>query len=135
MEMVSNMRALAILAVLALVTAPVLAAPEAYADGIERPRPPQRARPRPRPAPVAPAPEPAPVVIERGPETVTLPESFFASTGGVGADVGAGAYSGTTVIVRGGSASTSAFAYASARSSARAGNWGGGGHGGGCGCR
>jgi hypothetical protein len=129
------MRPLAILAALALVTAPVLAAPGvSYADGIER----QRQRPqrvRPRPEPVAPAPAP---VIEQGPETVTLSSSFFAgSTGGVGADIGGGSYSSTTVIIRGGSAHASAFASASARASARGGGFGrshGHGHGG-CACR
>lgn len=133
------MRAFAILAALALAATPVLVAPSvAFADGIERPH---RPRPRPRPAPRAPAPLPIPPsapVIEEGPETVTLPGSFFAtSTGGVGADIGTGAYSSTTVIIRGGSASASAFAYATARASARGGGWGHGSHGGhgGCGCR
>lgn len=77
-------------------------------------------------------------MIERsGPETVTLSNDFFAaSSGGVGADVGAGSYNSTIVIIRGGSAHASAFAYASARASARSGGRGhsGGGHGG-CGCR
>jgi hypothetical protein len=126
------MRPLAIFAALALAVAPVLVAPPvAYADGIERPRPPRRARPRPQP--VVPAPVPPPVIIEEGPESVTLPNSFFAgSSGGVGADIGGGSYSSTTVIIRGGSAHASAFAFSSARASARA---GGRGHGGGCGCR
>ena len=130
------MRVRAILAALALVAAPAFVAPTAaYADGIERPRPPQRQRvrrpPPPRPAALVP---PAPVV-ETGPETVTLSNSFF-SGGGVGADIGVGGYySSTTVIIRGGSASASAFAYASARSSARSGGYGGGHRGGGCGCR
>lgn len=129
------MRALAMFAALALVTAPVLAVPSfAYADGIERPRQP-RPRPRPRPAPQPVAPAPAPV-IERGPETVTLSESFFAgSAGGVGADVGVGQYYSSTVVIRGSGASASAFAYASARASARGGFRGGGHKGGGCGCR
>lgn len=130
------MRVLVILAAMALVAAPVLAAPSvAYADGIERPRPP-RQRPRvrrPPPPPPAPIPTP-PLVIETGPEVVTLSNSFFAgSGGGVGADIGVGGYySSTTVIIRGSRASASAFAYASARASARGGGWG---HGGGCGCR
>jgi len=122
------MRALAILAALALVTAPVLVAPTAaYADGIERPRP----RPRPRPRRPEPPPPPPPVIIEEGPETVTLPDSFFAGGGGVGADVGLEAYysSSSTVIIRGGSAHASAFAFASARARA-----GAGGHGRGHGC-
>lgn len=131
------MRALAIFAALALVAAPVLTVPGvAYADGIERPH---RPRPRPRPVVRAPAPVPLPApVIEEGPETVTLSNAFFAgSAGGVGADIGTGAYSSTTVIVRGGSASASTFAFASARASAGVGGRGhGGGHGGGgCGCR
>jgi hypothetical protein len=77
------MRALAIFAALALVTAPVLVAPSAaYADGIERSRqrPPARQSAPPTPAPRA--------IIEQGPETVTLPESFFVGGGGVGADIG-----------------------------------------------
>lgn len=126
------MRMRAILAALALVAAPVLAAPSiAYADGIERPRPPrQRVRRPPSPPPPAP---PLPAVVDTGPETVTLSESFFAGSGGVGADIGAGGYySSTTVVVRGGRASASAFAYASARASAHGGGWG---RGGGCGCR
>lgn len=132
------MRVRAILAALALVAAPTLAAPSiAYADGIERPRPP-RPRVRRPPPPPAPIPTPPPV-IETGPEVVTLSNSFFAgSGGGVGADIGVGGYySSTTVIIRGGRASASAFAYASARASARGGGgWGhGGGRGGGCGCR
>ncbi len=81
-------------------------------------------------APVPPAP-----VVETGPETVTLSNSFFAG-GGVGADIGVGGYySSTTVIIRGSSASASAFAFASARASARGGGYGGGHGGGGCGCR
>jgi hypothetical protein len=132
------MRVRAMFAALALVAAPVLMAPGvAYADGIERPRAP-RQRPRARPAPPPPAPAPVPPpVVETGPETVTLSNSFFASSGGVGADIGVGGYySSTTVIIRGGHASASAFAYASARASARGGGWGhGGGKGGGCGCR
>jgi hypothetical protein len=130
-----SMRALAIFAALALVTAPVLVSPSvAYADGIERPRQPRPRAPRPRPAP--PAPVAPPVVVEQGPEVVTLSNSFFAgSSGGVGADIGTGYYSSSTVVVRGGSASASAFAYASARASARGGFRGGGHKGGGCGCR
>lgn len=129
------MRALAIFAALALITAPVLMAPvPAYADGIERPRAP-RPRVRPRPAP-APVPAPPPAVIEQGPETVTLSNSFFASSGGVGADIGVGGYySSSTVIIRGGSASASAFAFSSARASARGRGFGHGGGGHGCGCR
>ena len=126
------MRTLGFFTALALAAAPMAVAPSiAYADGIERPQQP-RPRPRPRPAPprVQPAP-PAPVVIEQGPETVTLPSSFFASSGGVGADIGGGAYSSTTVIVRGGSARASAFAFASASAHGYA----GGGRRGGCGCR
>lgn len=125
------MRALAMLAALALVSAPVIVTPSvAYADGIERPR----QRPRPRPRPPTPPP-PAPVIIQEGPETVTLSDSFFAG-GGVGADIGVGAYSSSTVIIRGGSAHASAFAFASARASAGAGGHFGrrGGHGGGHGC-
>lgn len=128
------MRVRAILAALVLVAAPTLMAPTAaYADGIERPRQPRRV-PRPQPPPPPPAPVPPPVV-ERGPEVVTLSNSFFAgSGGGVGADIGGGYYSGSTVIIRGTSASASAFAFASARASARGGAGGyGGGHG--CGCR
>jgi hypothetical protein len=96
------MRALALFAAVALIAAPIAAIPSAaYADGIERPRTP-RPRPRPRPEP-APVPAPAPVVVDQGPETVTLSNSFFVgSYGGVGADVGGGSYSSTTVIVRGG---------------------------------
>ena len=127
------MRALAIFAAIALVTAPVLAVPSvAYADGIERPRQPRPRRPRPAP-PVTPP--PSPVIIEdMGPETVTLSNDFFAaSSGGVGANVDGGSYSSTTVIIRGGRAHASAFAFASARASARTGAWDGGGHG--CGCR
>jgi hypothetical protein len=135
------MRALAIFAALALVTAPVLVAPTAaYADGIERPW--QRPRPRPRrPAPPPPTPAP-PVIIEEGPETVTLPDSFFAGGGGVGVDVGLESFysSSSTVIIRGGSAHASAFAFASARASAGVGGHfggrrGGHGRGHGCGCR
>ena len=129
------MRAFALFAAVALIAAPLAAMPSvAYADGIERPtRAPRPRAPRPQPAP-APV-VPAPVVVQEGPETVTLSNSFFAgSYGGVGADVGGGSYSSTTVIIRGGSSSASAFAYASA--SARAGARGFGGHrGGGCGCR
>lgn len=129
------MRALAIFAAFALVTAPVLMAPApAYADGIERPRAP-RPRPRPRPAP-APEPVAPPAIIERGLETVTLPNSFFASSGGVGADIGVGGYySSSTVIIRGNSASASAFAFSSARASARGRSFGHGRGGHGCGCR
>jgi hypothetical protein len=78
------MRALAIFAALALVTAPVLLAPSgAYADGFERPR--QRRDPPPTRA----APSPLPAIIgEDGRETVTLPESFFEGGGGVGVDIG-----------------------------------------------
>jgi hypothetical protein len=92
------MRAFALFAALTLVTAPVLAAPTAaYADGIER----QQPRPRPRrPAPPPPTPAP-PVIIQEGPETVTLPESFFAGGGGVGADIGLESYYwGGPVIIR-----------------------------------
>ena len=131
------MRALVLFAALALVAAPVLVTPTAaYADGIERPRQP---RPRPRPRPPAPPVEQPREVIEvaplpRGPEAVTLDNAFFAaSSGGVGADIGGGSYSSTTVIIRGGRAHASAFAFASARASAGA--HGFGGHGGGCGCR
>lgn len=129
------MRAAALFAALALVTAPVVAAPTtAYADGIERPQPPRRQpRPhRPRPAPVA----PAPAVIERGPEEVTLPSSFFASAGGVGTDIGTGYVGGGTTVIVNGGGHASAFAFASASASAR-GRGGYGGHhggGGGCGC-
>lgn len=127
------MRARVILTALALVAAPAFVAPTAaFADGIERPRQPQRQRVRRAPPPRPPAPVPPPVV-ETGPEAVTLSDSFF-SGGGVGADIGVGGYYSTTVIIRGGSASASAFAYASARSSARGGGFGRG-HGGGCGCR
>jgi hypothetical protein len=131
-----QMRALALFAALMLVTAPILAAPSvAHADGIERPQ----HRPRPRPRRPAPPPPPAPVIIEQGPETVTLPDSFFQTSSGVGADVGleSSYYSSSTVIIRGGSAHASAFAFASARASAGAGgHFGGhhGGHGGGHGC-
>jgi hypothetical protein len=132
------MRALAIFAALALVTAPVLVAPTAaYADGIERPR----QRPRPRPRRPAPPPTPAPpVIIEEGPEVVTLSDSFFAGGGGVGANIDVGSYSSSTVIIRGGSAHASAFAFASARASAGVGGHfggrrGGHGRGHGCGCR
>jgi hypothetical protein len=86
----------------------------------------------------APAPAPAPVIIEEGPETVRLSESFFAGGGGVGADIGLESYSSSTVIIRGGSAHASAFAFASARASAgaggRFGGRGGHGRGHGCGC-
>lgn len=124
-----------LLAALALVAAPVLAAPRAaYADGIERPRQRVRTTPRPRPEPQLEG-APAPVPLQAGPETVTLPASFFAdSSGGVGADISTFAMSTSTVVIRGGGASASAFAQASA--SARAGGrFGGGHHGGGCGCR
>ncbi len=116
---------------LALMAAPVLATPSAaYADGIERPRAP---RPRPRPAPQAVLPAPRLPVIESGPETVTLSNAFFVgAAGGVGADIGGGSYTGSTVVIRGGLARSSAFDFASAR--ARAGGRGhSGGHG--CGCR
>jgi len=122
----------ALIAALALVTAPALIAPDvAFADGIERPRPPRRRRPPPPPPPQR-APEPA-IVIE-GPETVTLSNDFFAgSAGGVGANIDGGGVYSSTVIIRGGSAHASAFAYASARASARSGGRGrGGGHG--CSC-
>lgn len=129
------MRFLTVLAALALVAAPVLAAPSvAYADGIERQRP--RAAPRPRPEPQL---DGAPVPLQTGPETVTLSESFFAgSSGGVGADISTSTVASSTVIVRGSGARASAFAHASA--SARVGARGFGGHraghrGGGCGCR
>lgn len=132
------MRALAMFAAIALIAAPLAAVSSvAHADGIERPRTP-RPRPRPRPEP-APVPAPAPVVVQEGPETVTLSNSFFAgSYGGVGADVGGGYYSSTTVVFRGSSASASAFAYSSASARAGARGFGRGGHGGrggGCGCR
>lgn len=123
------MRVRAILAALALVAAPAFVAPSvAYADGIERPRPPRQRVRRPQPPP-------PPPVVETGPETVTLDNSFFASSGGVGSDIGVGGYySSTTVIIRGASASASAFAFASARASTGArGGYRGGGHG--CGCR
>ncbi|MDX2274132.1 MAG: hypothetical protein NW206_01680 [Hyphomonadaceae bacterium] len=124
------MRVFAFLAALALIAAPVAGATSAYADGIERPPAPL---PRPRPQQRVQAPPPAPIpapVLPAGPETVTLPASFFMGGGGVGTEIGAGYVGGgTTVIVRGGSASAFAFASASARAS-------GGGHGGshgGCG--
>ncbi|PZO47548.1 MAG: hypothetical protein DCF16_17585 [Alphaproteobacteria bacterium] len=102
------MRMLALFAALALVAAPIAFTPSiAHADGIERPRQPRPALPRPRPAPELVAPAPAPVV-ETGPETVTLSNSFFAGGGGVGADIGGGYYSSTTVVIRGGSAHASA---------------------------
>jgi hypothetical protein len=79
------------------------------------------------------------VIIEEGPETVTLPDSFFAGGGGVGADVALDSYysSNSTVIIRGGSARASAFAFASARAGAGVGGRFGGRRGGhGCGgCR
>lgn len=131
------MRFKAIFAALALIAAPVGFAPApAYADGIERPPQPQP-RPRPRPRPRAPAPIPPPPVVQQETrverETVTLSQSFFASSGGVGADIGTGYVGGSTVIIQGSSASASAFAFASA--SARAGGrFGGGRRGGGHGC-
>jgi hypothetical protein len=93
------MRALALFAALTLVIAPVLVAPTAaYADGLERPR--QRPRPAPR-RPTPPPPGP-PVIIEEGPETVTLPDSFFVDGGGVGADIGRESYYwGGPVVIRG----------------------------------
>lgn len=131
------MRAFALFAALALVAAPLAFTPSvAHADGIERPqrpRPVRRPAPAPEPELVAPAPAP---VIETGPETVTLSTAFFAgSSGGVGADIGGGSYSGTTVVVRGGRAHASAFAYAGARAHAGGRGFGHGGRGGGCGCR
>lgn len=124
------MRLLATFAAAALITAPIAVPAPAFADGIERPR---RAQPRPRPRPqLEGAPAPAPV-IPAGPETVTLSEGFFASGGGVGADIGVNFVGGgTTIIVAGSRASASAFA--SARAFSRAGNgFRGGGHGcGGC---
>lgn len=111
-------------------------APPAHADGIERPRArrPARVRRQPAPEPVRQREE---VRIIEDSRYVTLPASFFAGGGGVGADIGGGSYSSTTVIIRGGSASASASAFASARASAGARGFGrGGGHGGGCGgCR
>lgn len=129
------MRVRAILAALALVAAPAFLAPSvASADGIERPRPPRQRVRRPQPPP-PPAPLPPPPVVETGPETVTLDNSFFASSGGVGSDIGVGGYySSTTVIIRGASASASAFAFASARASTGA-RGGYRGRGLGCGCR
>lgn len=117
------MRLFAIFTVMALATAPLSVA---YADGVERQAPPPRQYvPAPAPAIAAPT-----AVPESGPETVTLSESFIAgSSGGVGADVAVGAFSNTTIAIRGSSAHASVFAFASARASAR-----GFGHGGGCGC-
>lgn len=124
------MRVFAFLAALALIAAPVAGVSSvAYADGIERP-PAPRPRPRPTPAPRIEAPAPAPIV-PTGPEAINLPASFFIGGGGVGTEIGTGYVGGgTTVIVRGGSASAFAFASASARAS---GGGRGGGHGGGCG--
>jgi hypothetical protein len=131
------------LMVAGLLVAMPMSAGSAHADGIEPVRPVHHHRPRPhRHVELRGAPTPAPVVIEQGPEVVTLQPAFF-SGGGVGVDIGGGAVSSSTVIVRGGSASASAFAFASARASAGVGGgWGGhsgghgGGHGGGgCGCR
>ena len=91
------MRELALFAALTLVIAPVLVAPTAaYADGIERPHQRLRATSS-RPAPTP----PAPAIIEERPETVTLPDSFFVSGGGVGADIGLESYWGGPVIIRG----------------------------------
>lgn len=85
------MRVRAILAAFVLIAAPATLAPSAaFADGIERPRPPRHRPPRRQPPPPhPPAPAPAPVV-ETGPEVVTLNNSFFAGGGGVGADIGGG---------------------------------------------
>jgi hypothetical protein len=99
----------AALAALALgVASPVVFAPVAVADGIERPKKAapkaiRKARPKPAPA-VRPAPEPAPAPIyyypapeePKGPETVSLPLGFFAvgSAGGVGAGVSGGCCGG-----------------------------------------
>jgi|CXWL01.1.fsa_nt_gi hypothetical protein len=132
------MKLLSVLAALALVTAPVLAAPNvARADGIERQQPRPRPRVRPRPQPRVEAP-PAPVPLRTGPEEVRLSDSFFAgSGGGVGADISTNfTVVSSTVVVRGGQASASAFASARASAGARAGGgFRGGHHGGGCGCR
>lgn len=127
------MRLMAMFAALALATAPiVMAAQPAYADGVERPRP----RPRPRVRPAPPAHTPAPPAPRRGPEEVTLSQSFFAgSSGGVGADVGGDVIfgGGGTIILRSG-AQAFAFASASARATSGArGHFGGRRHG--CGCR
>lgn len=129
------MRVLALFAAIALLAAPAFA-PPAYADGIERPRPRvTRRAPPPRPAPPVEAP---PARVEQRVESniVTLPESFFAGGGGVGADIGGayGVYSSSTVIIRGGSASASASAFASSRASAGARGGGFRGGGGGCAC-
>lgn len=135
----------AILAAILLTFASVsVAAPPAFADGIERPRAPRPApRPRPRAPAVRPAPveAPAPVIIPQGPETVLLQPTTLA--GGVGVDIGAGYggeyVGGGTIIVRGARASAVAISFARASASAHAGFRGGfrgGRHGGGCGrCR
>lgn len=124
------MRLLILFAAAFFAAAPVnMTASEAYADGIERPRQRQRPRPQPAPEPELLGPREEVRVVEDS-RYVTLPASFFVGGGGVGVDIGGGAYSSTTVIVRGGSARASAFAAAFARARASAG--GGGGHGGCC---
>lgn len=128
------MRVFAFLAALALIAAPVGVSSVAYADGIER-APAPRPRPRPRPAPRIEAPPPPAPVVPTGPEAINLPASFFVGGGGVGTEIGTGYVGGgSTVIVRGGSASAFAFASASARASAGGRGFGGGGHGGCGGC-
>lgn len=127
------MRALMWIAAVALIAAPVVSTPSAaYADGMERPRP----------RPPAPRPAPSPPLLGEREEArsiesniVVLPASFFAgATGGVGADIGAGSYSSTVVVVRWSSAAAPAFVSASA--GAGAGVRGGhGGRGGGRPCR
>lgn len=122
------MRMLALLTAFTLFASPALTS-VAQADGIERPRPRVTRRAPPPPAvELLGAPE-APAPVESN--LVSLPDSFFAGGGGVGADIGGGSFSSTTVIIRGGSASASAFAFASARAGAGArvgGRFGGGGH-------
>lgn len=130
------MRLFALLAAaLVLATAPIVSAPAAYADGIERPQRPRSPRRAP-PPPLLGA--PAPVQEARVESNiVTLPESFFVGGGGVGAHMDGGSYSSTTVVIRGGRATAVAFASASARAGVgvRSGGFGGGHRGGGCGCR
>ena len=104
----------------------------ARADGIERPRPVHNARPH-RAPPPAPIPLLAPAE-DKGPETVTLSQSFVSgANGGVGADIGGFYGGGGTFVVTSGGARAIAVAFTSARASAGAGVHFGR-HGGGCGC-
>jgi hypothetical protein len=112
------MRAMTLaLAALAMVGAPVFSATPALADGIERPRT-ERPAPRPRPRPAPPVEQPAPPPVYReGPaqplyvpapppapsNEIHLSDGFFMTplAGGVGRDIGGGAFAYASARVSG----------------------------------